>query len=95
MNTTNEVVLISLKKGAMMKLPNQSLPVNRSEIIEPDLVLVSGRDSKGKLYQKYHFVRGSNPNLNDPAQFSESLHCGCQIFSGVSRAMCFATCGIF
>ncbi|NEO52221.1 MAG: hypothetical protein F6K54_03465 [Okeania sp. SIO3B5] len=77
-----------------MKLPNQSLPVNRREILDPELVLVKFRDSKGNLQQKYSFVRGSNVNLNDPVKFSEQVDCGCRILSGLSRAMCFATCGI-
>ena len=83
-----------LTKRVFMKLPKQSLPVNRREILEPNLVLVKFRDSKGKLQQKYNFVEGSNVNLNDPVKFSEQVDCGCQIFSGLSRAMCFATCGI-
>jgi hypothetical protein len=77
-----------------MKTPHQSQPVNRSEIREPDLILVSVKDSKGKLQQEYQFVRGSDPNSNDPAQFIEPLDCGCQIFSGVSRSMCWAACGL-
>lgn len=77
-----------------MKLPNQSLPVNRSEILEPDLVLVSVKDSKGKWKHEYRLVRGSDPNSNDPAQFSEPLDCGCQIFSGLSRTLCLSACGL-
>lgn len=79
-----------------MKIPNQSLPVNRRDIIQPDLVLVSVKDSKGRLIrQEYQYVRGSNPNPNAPIQLSESVDCGCRVFSGLSRAMCFAACGIF
>jgi hypothetical protein len=81
-----------------MKLPNQSLPVNRRDIIQPDLVVVPVKHSKGRLicteYQ-YQYVRGSNPNPNAPMKFSESVDCGCRIFSGLSRAMCFAACRLF
>lgn len=77
-----------------MKTPHQSQPVNRSKIREADVILVSFKDTKGKLQQEYRFVRGSDPNLNDPAHFVEPLDCGCQIFSGLSRAMCLAACGL-
>ncbi|WP_155969088.1 hypothetical protein [Kamptonema formosum] len=79
-----------------MKLPNQSLPVSRRYLIQPDLVLVSVKDSKGRLSRReYQYVHGSNPNPNAPMKFSEPADCGCPIFSGVSMAMCFAACGIF
>lgn len=78
-----------------MKLPNQSLPVNRREIIDPELVLVSFKDSKGKWQQEYRCVRGSNSNPNESMKFSEPIDCGCGIFSGLAREMCFAACGIF
>lgn len=77
-----------------MKFPHQSLPVNRSEIVEPDLVLVSVKNSKGNSRQEYRFVRGSNPHPNKSMKFSEPFDCGCQIFSGLSRTMCLAACGI-
>ena len=46
-----------LTKRVFMKLPKQSLPVNRREILEPNLVLVKFRDSKGKLQQKYNLLK--------------------------------------
>ncbi|HBQ99199.1 MAG TPA: hypothetical protein DD761_11915 [Cyanobacteria bacterium UBA11691] len=77
-----------------MKTPHQSLPVNRAKIFHLDLVLVSHKDSQGKLRQQYKFARGSKLNCNEPAQFSEPIDCGCYLFSGISKTSCLSACGL-
>lgn len=78
-----------------MKVPVQSYPVNRKDIIEPDLTIGFYKDKKGNKRPAYHLVHGANSNPNSPMQFSDAVDYGCGIFSGASTSGCFARHSIF
>ncbi|NEP51793.1 MAG: cyanobactin biosynthesis system PatB/AcyB/McaB family protein [Moorea sp. SIO3C2] len=80
-----------------MKLPKQSVPVKRPDLIDPsttvDLQILIDAGAVDELRNlKFYLLHGAN--YNNPMRFLMPANfCGCQIFSGQSRARCSATCG--
>jgi cyanobactin biosynthesis protein (PatB/AcyB/McaB family) len=79
-----------------MKLPKQSAPVNRPDIIHPHTVLdlTHGTNDDEEIKNlKFDLLIGAN--YNAPAVFSMSVSpCGCHIFSGNSMSTCRTKCGM-
>jgi cyanobactin biosynthesis protein (PatB/AcyB/McaB family) len=78
-----------------MKLPIQSQPVIRTDLVKPDTVVDLINASREQLFElEVDLLHGAN--YNDPMRFLMSAdYCGCHILSGNSMAMCLAACGFF
>ncbi len=75
-----------------MKLPKQSVPVNRQDKFEPHTTVnVVDGDQEDLLNIRFDLRYGAN--YNDPMRFSTPVgNCGCHLLSGVSTEMCKAIC---
>jgi len=77
-----------------MKLPKQSVPVNRHELFEPHTT-VNLVDGGTEELWNIRFDLQHGANYDDPMRFLTPVDlCGCHLFSGASMAMCLASCGL-
>ena len=80
-----------------MKLPKQSTPIMRSDLIRPhttiDVIgafIVSPDSGQDVAFDLLH-----GANYNDPKKFLDPVGlCGCHILSRTSMMVCLANCGL-
>jgi len=77
-----------------MKLPKQSVPVNRQDKFEPHTT-VNVIDGDIDELKDIRFELRYGANYNDPMRFLTPVDfCGCHLFSGTSMTICLASCGL-
>jgi len=78
-----------------MKIPIQSAPVIRTNLIKPHTVVDLNYASTEQLWElELDLLNGAN--YNDPMRFLMSTdYSGCHLFSANSMAICLAGSGLF
>ena len=78
-----------------MKLPIQSPPVLRTDVIKPHTVADLAHASREQFLElQFNLLGGAN--YNDPMRFLMSVDYGeCHLFSDNSMAMCLGVSGLF
>jgi cyanobactin biosynthesis protein (PatB/AcyB/McaB family) len=77
-----------------MRLPKQTAPVIRPDVLQPHLTLDIQNASATRLLEiKFDLLHGANYNAPMKFLITDDF-CGCHIFSPHSMAMCLAICSL-